>query len=66
MMEAEKSVRRLFARGGRPAPVKDPATLTVIDALAMRTHPDLCVECGWTVEEVEDFLDQIRRPDDAA
>jgi hypothetical protein len=59
-------VRRMFARGGGPKPGEGPADADCIDALAMRTHPDLCVERGWTVEEVVDFLDQIRRPDDAA
>ena len=56
-MEADP-VRRMFARGGRPEPTKDPPELTMVDALAMRARPHLCAERGWTVEEVEAFLDE--------
>lgn len=56
-MEADR-VERLFARGGRPKPAKDPPELTMVDALAMRARPHLCAERGWTVEEVQAFLDE--------
>jgi hypothetical protein len=60
-------VRRMFARGGRPAPVKDPPELTFIDALSLRARPSLCRERGWTLEEVEQFIaERLARPPDAA
>jgi hypothetical protein len=51
-MEANP-VRRMFARGGRPKPAKDPPEPTFIDALALQARPNLCHERGWTLEEVE-------------
>jgi hypothetical protein len=59
-MEADP-VRRMFARGGRPEPARTPPQLTVIDALALRARPHLCEERGWTVEEVEAFLNRARK-----